>query len=216
VPDRQKVVANVAGTPFLSILIDSVYKQGFRQFVLCAGYLSEQIEQLDRARWKEAEFTISVEKNPLGTAGALKLVEPHLRSEHVLVLNGDSYFDIAYRQLVLDFLKRDADLSVAVREVPDTTRYGRVSFNSDCRITAFEEKVAGAGPEARAGYINAGIYVVKRELINGVPANRAVSLERECLPNWLSLRCFAFPGSGKFIDIGTPEDYAKAQSLFKI
>jgi NDP-sugar pyrophosphorylase family protein len=97
-----------------------------------------------------------------------------------------------------------------VREVADTRQSGRVSYDAGGVVTSFVEKGASAG----AGWINAGIYLLGRTLLEGIPAERPVSLEREVFPAWIGRGLRAFPTAGKFLDIGTPESYAAAQRMF--
>ena len=104
--------------------------------------------------------------------------------------------------------------------VPDTSRFGKVETGRGGRVERFLEKTeaGGAGAQAQAGAagsINAGIYLLKRELVEEIPGGRAVSIEREMFPAWLtSRRLIGFPCEGAFLDIGTPESYQAAEDFF--
>jgi NDP-sugar pyrophosphorylase family protein len=93
----------------------------------------------------------------------------------------------------------------------DTSRFGRVEHDPDGRIGSFREK----GESPGAGWINAGIYALPRELVMAIPARRPVSLEREVFPVWIGQGLRAFPSEGRFLDIGTPESYREAAAFFR-
>jgi NDP-sugar pyrophosphorylase family protein len=97
-----------------------------------------------------------------------------------------------------------------VTELADTRASGRVAFDTSGAITSFVEKGASTGP----GWVNAGIYLLSRAVLESIPPDRAVSIERETFPAWVGRGLFAFPMSGKFLDIGTPETYVSAQTAF--
>ena len=100
--------------------------------------------------------------------------------------------------------------SLLLSKVLDTERFGQVQVDRDGKVTDFKEKGTGQG----LGWINAGIYLLSRDLLAEIPANRAVSLEREVFPNWIGRGLYGFQSEARFMDIGTPEAYASAQSFF--
>lgn len=154
-------------------------------------------------------LTYSVESSPLGTGGAIRLAAPHLSADPVFVLNGDTYLTLDYRAMHAAHLAAGARLSVAVCTVPDVGRYGSVELEAD-RIVGFREK-GPSGP----GLINAGTYLIGTELIAQIPAGQPHSFEQDLLmPQVAALRPVAFLTHGRFIDIGVPADYARAQTLF--
>lgn len=210
VVDRQKVVASVAGRPFLMRLLDQLADAGLRRAVICTGYKSEQVAELAGREYRGMSLRYSPEPGPLGTAGALRLALPLLESDPVLVMNGDSFCETDLAAFWRTHRERNATSSIVVREVADTSQSGRVSYDANGAVTSFVEKGASAGP----GWINAGIYLLGRALLEGIPAGRPVSLERETFPAWIGRGLCAFPTTGKFLDIGTPESYAAAQKLF--
>src|SRR5207249_2054974 len=156
------------------------------------------------------KLTYSVEPEPLGTGGALRLALPLFRNEAVLLLNGDSYCDVDLTALAAFHKAHSGIATLTLAEVPDSSRYGRVHLNGDRRVERFEEKSGSNGP----GWINAGVYLFDREALDVMEPGRAVSLERDVLPSWVARgEVFGFPG-GRFIDIGTPESYAEAEAFF--
>lgn len=197
-PGQQKVVAPVAGQPFLCRLLDQLVAAGIQRVVLCTGYQSEQVERLG-ATYRGMALRYSVEPEPLGTAGALRFAQ---LDAPVLAMNGDSFCEVDLRALT-------EPNTIVVREIPDTSASGRVEFDANNIVTCFTEK-GQAGP----GWISAGIYLLNREFLESIPTGRAVSIERETFPAWVDRGLRVFPTTGRFLDIGTPESYAAAQRFF--
>jgi NDP-sugar pyrophosphorylase family protein len=155
-------------------------------------------------------LSYSQESSPLGTAGALRLALPLFKSNPVLVMNGDSYCEANLREFCLWHATRDSDASLLLTKVFDTKRFGQVQLAPDGRVTVFQEKGKGERP----GLINAGIYLISRDWLEEIPRHRTVSLEREVFPLWIGRGLYGFPSESRFVDIGTPESYASAQSFF--
>src|SRR5438046_8292576 len=107
------------------------------------------------------------------------------------------------------FRAKDADLVLVLQAVADVTRYGSVALNQDGRVTAFIEKGIRAGP----GLINAGVYLLRKQIVCDLPAGTAISLEREVFPRRLDRGVYGLVCTGLFIDIGIPDDFKRAQAL---
>jgi NDP-sugar pyrophosphorylase family protein len=153
----------------------------------------------------------SPEPSPLGTAGALRRALPHLPSPTVLLLNGDSYCPASLPDFLVFHRRQAADLSLVLTGTEDCSRFGQVRVAPGGHVLGFEEKRQASGP----GWINAGIYLINRPLIEEVPPDRPASLERDLFPAWAGRkRCFGYPGPAAFLDIGTPESYARAETFF--
>ncbi len=207
-PDRPKVLAPIAGRPFLDILVEALAARGVRRLVLLLGNRSEQVVEHVAARrglWPAGiEFEVSVEPGPLGTGGAVKFAERFCVGRFFL-LNGDTYFDLDVAALVRTHEQTRPLLTVAAAEVADADRYGRLEMSASGCITRFREKDVAAGP----GLINAGVYLVEPALLGHIPAGRAVSLETEIFPMLLAggQKLAVSPQAGAFFDIGTPASY---------
>ena len=207
--DRPKSMAPIGGKPFLQLLIERLRCQGVGDVILGTGYMAEKIESYFGSGNKLAmRIRYSREPEPLGTGGALKLAEP-LISDPVLVLNGDSYVEWSLVPMLELFRAKDADLVVVLQAVADVTRYGSVALDHDGRVTQFIEKGIGAGP----GLINAGVYLLRKQIVRGLPAGTAISLEREVFPCLLDRGVYGLVCTGLFIDIGIPDDFKRAQTL---
>ncbi|HYV97774.1 MAG TPA: nucleotidyltransferase family protein [Gemmatimonadaceae bacterium] len=210
VADRPKALAPVNGRPFLAWLLSQAQGAGVPHAVVCTGHLGDQIESAFGTSFDGMSLTYSREPAPLGTGGALRRALPMLRSDPVLVVNGDSYCNADLRDFARAHDRRHADVSIMVTSVADAGRFGSVTLGANNRVQGFEEKVAGRGK----GWINAGLYLISRPLIERIPVGPAVSLERDAFPRWLGDQFFAYRSAGPFIDIGTPESYADAEKFF--
>lgn len=210
VSDRPKVLATVHGRPFLAYLLDQVAAAGFTEAVLCTGYRGADLEACLGSCHEGLQLRYSREPQPLGTAGALRHALPLIPAADWLVLNGDSHCDADLRAFGRFHEQHGARVSVVLTHVADAGRYGQVEHLRTGEITAFREKVSGAGP----GWINAGIYRLPRRLLAQLPEGRALSLERDCFPAWVGRGLFGYPSEGRFLDIGTPESYRRAEAFF--
>jgi D-glycero-alpha-D-manno-heptose 1-phosphate guanylyltransferase len=208
-----KVLLPVDGKPFLDILLHRLSQSGkINRVTLAIGYQADKIiEHYQESRPYKFEIAFSVETELLGTGGAVKKALEYTRTEDVLVLNGDSYVDVDLEDLFQVHRAKKAAMTIVVREVSDAGRYGRVLMDSDDRVNSFEEKKA----EASGGYINAGVYLLKRDLFEDVTPGKVVSLENDLLPIFLSKPVFGHISLGKFIDIGIPETYRIAGEYLK-
>lgn len=207
--DRQKVVAPVAGRPFLFRLLDQLADAGLRRVVLCTGHKAEQVVESVGKEYRSMQISYSAEPVPLGTAGALRHALPLFGSDPVLTMNGDSSCEVDLTALWEAHRQHQATGTLVVAHVADSGGRGCVRFDADGAITSFAEKVA-----AGEGWINAGIYLLGRSLLESIPPERAVSIERETFPSWVGRGLYAFQTRGRFLDIGTPESYVIAQQFF--
>jgi NDP-sugar pyrophosphorylase family protein len=210
VADRPKALAEVGGRPFLEYVLDRLTRAGLRRVVLCTGYLGTQVQAAFGSRRGILDLVYSQEPEPLGTAGALRLALPLVLSDTVLIVNGDSYSDADLGLFREWHHRRGARASVTLVHALETGRYGQVQLRADGSVAAFREKEAGAGP----GWINAGQYLVDRNLLAEIPAGRAVSLEGEMFPAWVGRGLYAWQSDARLLDVGTPESYAAAGRFF--
>lgn len=209
-PSTPKPLARVGNMPFLELLVLQLRSQGIRRIVMCTGHLASQIQHEfgDGNKWGVA-IDYSQESRPLGTAGAVKLAEGYLKqASDFLVMNGDSFLELDLRQFIQFHRGHSGLVSIAVRKVPDAARYGTVHMDANHRVVGFSEKTGAATP----GIINGGVYVFNRAVLDQVPQGTA-SFEKDVFPRMLEQGVYALEQHGMFIDIGTPEDYARAQTL---
>ena len=209
ISDRPKALAEIHGRPFLAYLLDQLSNAGCSRVVLCTGHLGEQIEQAFGRRYRNLQISYSRETRPLGTGGALRLALPHLLSDPVLVMNGDSFCATDLTSFWEWHSTRDSQATMLLVEVSNTQRYGLVKIDIDGAVTEFVEKKHGG-----SGSINAGVYLLSRQVIDSIPEDTAVSLEHDIFPALMSHGLYGYQERGRFLDIGTPEDFAAAEQFF--
>jgi len=210
VADRPKVLAVIRGRPFLSYLLDQLVAFDVKDVVICTGYLGERVWSTFGDTYGDLRLYYSQESLPLGTAGALRLTLPLFKSDSLLVMYGDSFFAIDLSSFRSWHCSHRANATIALVNMNDTTRYGRIHLDAGGVLVTFEEKNANATP----GWINGGIYLVARTLLLTIPESRAVSLEQEVFPAWIGKGLYGYKSEGRFLDIGTPETYKAAEDFF--
>lgn len=203
-----KAMADVAGRPFLSYLLDQLKGQGFCDICLAVGYRSEIISDY----FKDGSdfgvnLTYSKEVQPLGTGGAIKRAAGKL-SKEFLVLNGDSYLDISFSDLISFHREKMALVTLALTECVKADRYGLVHLGINNKIIGFREKV----PAVQGSTINAGLYVVNNLCLSDVPENVPVSFERDILPHYVNKGLYGMKVQSFFIDMGTPSSYEQVRN----
>ena len=217
VPDLPKCLAPVGGRPFLEFVLLQLRCSGIRDVTLCVGYRNEQVREYfgNGKQWGLA-IRYSVENGQLGTAGALKHAQRLIRNSPFIALNGDSILELDFGQIVEFHRRRSALVTLALAEVSCDRRYGSVLADDSGQVMLFHEKMKhddGAGASFhKHALINAGVYVLNREIFDAIPcAPPAVSLETAVFPCLIGRGLYGCRCDGYFVDIGIPQDYAKAQ-----
>jgi NDP-sugar pyrophosphorylase family protein len=205
-----KVLAPVAGRPFLDHLLAWLDGFGARRVVLALGHKADRVIAHIEALATPLTLVPLIEPRPLGTAGALRFVRGALTSDPVLVLNGDSFVDADLCTLVAAHRETAAAISMLCAEVPDCGRYGRVETVGRLRFERFAEKDA---TYAGTGLVNAGIYLFSASLLDEIAQSDAASLERDVLMQRPPGSIALVAGPFRFIDIGTPESLAAAAAI---
>lgn len=210
VAGRPKVMAEVHGRPFLSYLFDQLQALGCTYVVLCIGYLGEQIYDAFGDSYGSLQLCYSQEKQPLGTAGALRLAQAHLLSSSILVMNGDSFCAADLNAFCDWHHARPSKASMLLTQVANSERYGAVDVDSDGVVIEFAEKKKGAGPN----WINGGVYLLERDVLLSIPEGKPASLEYDIFPRLVGHGLYGYPSRGRFLDIGTPDDFSMAEAFF--
>lgn len=205
-----KPLLDVGGAPFLETLIGEARRRGFDDFLLLAGHRSEAVVAFLADREVEKRFDcrveLSIEPEPLGTGGALVHALPRLRDDFLL-LNGDTWFDFNWLDLMANARRDRAGAAMALREVVKPDRYDTVELDGNL-VRAFRPR----GEIPAVALINGGVYYAAREVIEGSAAPS--SLENEMLPGLISRRALrGYPYGGFFIDIGVPDSLVAAGQL---
>ena len=209
-PSTPKPLAALGEASFLHLLLRQLYIQGIHRVIMCTGYLADQIEcEFGDGRDWDLSINYSRESQPMGTGGAVKLAQEYLgEAGEILVMNGDSFTEVDFAELIQFHRAKRGLISLAAAKVDNASRYGTLRLDSNCRVLAFLEKSESDAP----GLINAGVYVFDRAVLDHIPEG-TWSLERDVFPRMIEHGIYALARTGVFIDIGTPEDYVRAQKL---
>ncbi len=210
--ETPKILAPIGGRPYLDHLLTWLAGYGTKRVVLCLGFRADLVlDHLKRHPFPGMDVATSVEPEPLGTAGGLRLAVPLLHSDPVLVMNGDTFVDADLTTFVQAHRQTHAMASVLCATVPSTARYGRLDIDTAGQISRFREKdPADTGP----GAINAGLYLFSQKWLAEFARGTGPSLERDVFATAPAGTFNAIPaGNVAFVDIGTPESYAEAEAI---
>jgi len=206
-----KAMVPILNRPFLEHMIWYLKSHGVDSVVLALCHLPGQIEKyFGNGNQCGVRLTYVMEKSPLGTAGAVKNAESHL-DEVFLVFNGDIFTDIDLGAMVAFHLHWKAKATIALTAVENPSAYGVIETEPDGRVRRFVEKPPPG--EATTNLINAGIYILDREVIRNIPPNTRYMFEHHLYPTLLSqgVPIYAYRSDAYWIDIGTPEKYLQVQ-----
>jgi len=210
-PDIPKCMAPVNGKPFLTYILDYLITQKISKVILSVGFRKDQIINNFGDYYNSIAIEYAVENEPLGTGGAIKLAMNQVTGKSVFVFNGDTYFIPDLEMMHETHKKNSADITIAVKQMLETDRYGTVELDKNAAIIHFKEKESNMG----TGLINGGIYLINRHVLDAFGEKR-FSLEQDVFKKSThSLKMQAFRTDAFFLDIGIPDDYAKAQNMIK-
>lgn len=213
VTDVPKPMAPVNQEPFLNYIFNYLKFFKIEHVVLSTGYLSEKISEYYGSEFHGIKISYTKEVDPLGTGGGIRLAMEKCNTADVLVLNGDSFFDVDLYAFNKQHEVMQADCSLAIRKVKNAVRYGTIELGLNNSIVAFKEKDSLEKP----GLINGGVYILNRKLfLEKTQSGKSFSIEKDFYENCVNeLKIFGYEYDGFFIDIGIPDDYKKAQVDFK-
>jgi NDP-sugar pyrophosphorylase family protein len=208
-----KLLAPISGRPYLDYLLDWLMCFGAKRVVLGLGHQAQAvIDFLSRCNNSNRALTIEsvIEPRPLGTAGAIRFAREKLRTDPVLIMNGDSFADVDLCPFVQYHRRIKSSGTLLCTQVDDASRYGRVDIDRSGLVREFIEK------DFRfygAGVVNSGVYLFSASLLDRIADGAASSLEREVFTQLPFGSLSAFVGNFSFIDIGTPGSLAVAEKL---
>jgi D-glycero-alpha-D-manno-heptose 1-phosphate guanylyltransferase len=211
VPDLPKCMAPVAGKPFLHYVIRHFQNQGVEQFIFSLGYMHEVILDYLHNNYYKTQVKAVLEKEPLGTGGAIRLACEVVQSEHVLVTNGDTFFRIDVKRLSAFHFERQSECTVCLKPMTNFDRFGAVELKkSNNAISNFREK-----QYYKKGLINGGVYALNVNQFMKKNWPQKFSFEKDYLEQFYTTdTIFGQAQDEYFIDIGIPEDYEKANVDF--
>lgn len=207
VSDVPKCMAPVAGKPFLEFVMQHLLHQGVRKLIFSLGYKHEVITGYVNTHYPALDKSFAVEEEPLGTGGAIRLACNYTAGRQVLVVNGDTLFNININQLAQAHAHNNADCTLALKPMQDFNRYGVVELHNDCTIASFKEK-----QHYTEGLINGGIYALHVNAFVQEAFPQKFSFEKDYLEALYHQRKMCGDIQNEyFIDIGIPEDFERAQ-----
>lgn len=210
VSDVPKPMASVIDKPFLHHLIQYIIKQGVTHIILSVGYKGDVIVDYFKHNPCGVEVSFAIEKEPLGTGGAIINGIQNCREDNLFVLNGDTFFAMDYLAFSEHHDKSNTSLSMALRYLKQNKRYGRAVLHGG-HIVKFE-----SSSENKPGWINAGIYLIRKDLFKGFDLPERFSFEQDFIEaNIQKLKPIGYQSDAEFIDIGIPDDYLKASDFIK-
>ncbi|MBV9234040.1 MAG: NDP-sugar synthase [Candidatus Eremiobacteraeota bacterium] len=205
-----KPMVPIMNVPFLARTMERLYEAGIREAILAAGYMPQAIvDYFGDGASLGMKVTYAIEETPLGTAGALKNVEEHITGAF-FVLNGDIFTSLDLRAMLQYHKEKGGAGVLHLIRVEDPSAFGCVVHDESGRISAFVEKPPK--DEAPTDEVNAGTYLLEREILEYIPAARAVSIERETFPDIIARgkQLYAYTTNDYWIDVGRPEQYLAA------
>lgn len=197
IKDIPKPMAPINDKPFLEFIFEYLKKQGVKEIILAVSYKYEMIQEYFKDEFLGIKIKYSIEKEPLGTGGAIKEALKFIKNESY-VLNGDTFFDIDLGRLKLD----ESKICLALKQMNDFDRYGTVNVNEQGFVISFEEKIFKT-----QGLINGGIYLLDKDIFKDFALQEKFSFEEFLQENYEKLKARAEIFDDYFIDIGVPEDY---------
>jgi D-glycero-alpha-D-manno-heptose 1-phosphate guanylyltransferase len=200
-----KSIAPVRGRPFLVYLLENLIRYNFTSAILATGYRHIDIMAFFGDTYKGMKLLYSVEEEPLGTGGAILKALSMVTGDTCVVLNGDTLFSIDLEEFEDFYYRNEPDLSVALKPMRNFERYGNLTMEGN-RIISFEEK-----RYCKSGLINGGIYLLKKDWVVKHAPGEKFSFERDIMEKRASGDLITgYVSDAYFIDIGIPEDYARA------
>lgn len=211
VAELPKSMAPINGLPFLSYQLNYLKQFEIKTVYLAVGYLSHVITDYFGDSFKGMNIVYTFEEEPLGTGGAISQALAKTIQEEVLILNGDTMFQVDLAEFYLAHTENNADFSLALKPLTNFERYGVVQLNKDLQVTGFEEKQF-----QESGLINGGVYLLNKSALISYSFPTKYSFEKEFLEaKYTELHFHGYESEGYFLDIGIPADYDQAQEDFK-
>jgi len=205
-PDLPKCMAPVNGRPFLSYIIDYYQQQGIQKFIFSLGYKFEVIQAWLKTEYPLLTIECVIEKEPLGTGGAIQLAVEKAKAKDILILNGDTLFKADLAAMAAFHKRNAAACTLLLKPMEHFDRYGVVEIEDDGRIRSFNEK-----KKYEKGLINGGVYILNTGRFRQQKRPVVFSFEKDYLELFFSaMPMYGCVQDGYFIDIGIPEDFERA------
>jgi D-glycero-alpha-D-manno-heptose 1-phosphate guanylyltransferase len=206
VPELPKCMAPVNGRPFIDFVIDYFFSQNIESFIFALGYKSDILRRHLVENYRHLSIEFTVEEEPLGTGGAIKLACSKTTGEHVFIANGDTLFKADINALTEMHLSKESQCTLTLKPMQDFDRFGRVAVDENNCVVSFDEK-----KYYQDGLINGGLYALDVQHFLNKNFEQKFSFEKDYLEKFARQgKFFASVQSAYFIDMGIPEDYHRA------
>jgi len=202
-----KAMVPVLNKPFIDYVFRYLSNHDVNEIILALGYKPDCItDYFGDANQLGVRLVYSVETDPMGTAGAVKNAEPHI-DDTFFVMNGDIFTDLNLTDMLRFHKNKGAKVTIALTPVEDPTRFGVVETDNQKRVKRFVEKPKRE--QVTSNMINAGVYIIEREILNRIPKGKRFMFEHDVFPSLLADRgpVFGYATEDYWIDMGTPEKY---------
>ncbi len=226
ISDRPKILAKIGDMTFLDILLNNISIFGLKNIILCIGHLKYQIRRhFDYYCncYNDYNIIFSEEEKSLGTGGAIKNAQSLIKSDPFIVMNGDSICNIDFREFLNFHIHKNALLSMVLTRSKIYQDFGNITLDESQTIINYQEKekIIDENKEVNEAntyehLINAGIYIMQKDIFSYMPNIGQFSLEYDFFPKIVSNtknKCFGFITESELIDIGTPERYKNAINM---
>tara|TARA_Y100000589_G_C27038231_1_gene581993 strand:- start:235 stop:921 length:687 start_codon:yes stop_codon:yes gene_type:complete len=208
VNDRPKPLALINGKPFITIILDKIINYSCEKIFITVSFKGDMFEKCLGNNYKGIPLIYIHEKTPLGTGGAVLNAFRFLSNEKAIIINADTFLDLNYSKFIQYAI--DKDFSLCATKVENSERYGLLNISNDSKVLEFLEK-----QKICTGYINSGVYMFSKSIIDLFKEIKYCSLETKILKDLSDQKkLFAFTCDSFFIDIGVPKDYFYAQTYF--
>lgn len=210
---KPKPLMEIHGVPLLHILIQKLFSAGVEEIVINTHHLHEQIEEFIESQDYRKQIKLVYEKELLGTAGTLKANIDYLADRDFFVLHGDNFFQDDLKAMIIAHKETSGKVAITMGtfEVDSPANFGTVVVNSESIVTSFYEK----NPKSPSLIANSAIYIMKPNTaveIRNLEVNQ-IDISLNLIPQFMN-RILTTPLTGVFLDIGTPENYRKANEIF--
>jgi D-glycero-alpha-D-manno-heptose 1-phosphate guanylyltransferase len=203
--ETPKPLLNVAGKPFVAHVLEELQNGGVSHACLAVSFQWQKLKAALGDRWNGLPLSYSVEEEPLGTGGAIRKALTSFNWPEALIANGDTLVEANLQHMHDLACRLNADVVLALKHVADTARYGRINLLPNSKVASFSEKGL-TGP----GLINAGLFWIRADILATIPQT-VFSFEQDFMMARLQeFSIYGLPTDGYFIDMGIPEDLAKA------
>ena len=205
--ETPKPMALIQEKPFLEYLLIYLINQGIQKVILSVGYKHDIIQNYFGSKFQDIDLQYVIEDTPLGTGGAIKKAAEKTESSNYFVFNGDTFFQVNLEKLFYQHQQSKADITLALKQLKNFSRYGVVKTNKNGRVTSFSEKRKHV-----KGNINGGVFLINTKVFKQFVFPQKFSMEEDVIQKKVkNLMIYSYLTNAYFIDIGVPEDYRKAQ-----